>query len=201
MHRLFPVFHLLLVAVLSLVFVSTSFAYNRYSAGCDNCHGNFLSNTSLKPNNTWPGTKHNVHRNNMLDGVCDACHLTGDNWDPYTYQSNGTANLPGVGCNGCHGRYYGPQIGYAGVGLRQHHANSGITVCSNCHTDDRVFLETVLPPYYGQPTVNITESCNSDGSENWTPDGLGLDNDGDLAYDGDDPDCVGPPHYWVPVQR
>jgi PKD repeat protein len=48
--------------------------------------------------------------------------------------------------------------------------------------------------------VNSKDPCNADGTEDWgtaspfdptTPDGLGLDNDGDLDYDGDDSDCVG----------
>ena len=201
MHKMHRVLFVLFVAVVSLTLVSVSSAYERYNDGCNNCH-DFFSNTSLKPNNTWPDSKHNVHRHDMLDGVCDACHLTGDNRNPYLNQSNGTQHLPGLGCVGCHGRDYGPPIGTVAMGLRRHHANSGITICGMCHNDDtRIYLETVSSPYYGLPTVNINESCNSDGWENWTSDGLGLDNDGDLTYDLDDADCVGPPHYWEPVQR
>jgi len=200
MYTLHRVLLFLFVAVVSLSLVSVSFAYERFKDGCDNCH-DFFDTSSQIPNNAWPDTKHNVHRNEMLDGVCDACHLDGDNRNPYLNESNGTPNLPGLGCTGCHGRTYAPPIGTAGIGLRRHHANSGIAVCGNCHNDDtRIYLETVSPPYYGLPTVNINESCNSDGMENWTSDGLGLDNDGDLARDLDDTDCVGPPHFWEPVQ-
>jgi hypothetical protein len=170
--------------------------YRRYNDGCQTCHGSFLSNSSEKPNNTWPDSKHDVHRQQMLDNVCDACHLDGDGNNPYLNQSNGTPNLPGIGCNGCHARYY-PQLDtYIAAGLRQHHEDSGVTICAVCHGDDPpAWAERYPAAYYGKPTVNITGPCNTDGSENWTPDGLGLDNDGDLAYDTDDSNCQGPPRW------
>jgi hypothetical protein len=79
-----------------MTIVSVSFGYERFKDGCDNCH-DFFDNTSWKPNNTWPDDKHSVHLNDMLDGVCDACHLSGDNRNPYLNQSNGTQHLPGLG--------------------------------------------------------------------------------------------------------
>ena len=188
------------VFLLTLVFASSSFAYQRYSDGCKNCHEPFSNSFSAIPNNTWPSGKHNIHLNDMVDMVCDACHSTGDGWSPFLDRSNGTDNLPGAGCSGCHGRYYGPVAGYRSVGLRLHHKNAGITICGSCHDDPGVLQEMVMAPYYGKPTVNITEPCNGDGSENWTSDGRGLDNDGDLNYDGNNSDCIGPPHYWEPAQ-
>ena len=44
-------------------------------------------------------------------------------------------------------------------------------------------MESDNPPYYGKAGVNITNALNTDGKENYTSDGKGLDNDGDLLYD------------------
>jgi len=53
--------------------------------------------------------------------------------------------------------------------------------------------------YYLRGDVNVKEPCNSDGSEDWNNDTIGLDNDGDLLYDGNDPDCqTGPTTVPVP---
>lgn len=190
------------VAVMLGVFFacSTLQAYERYNPGCSNCHGSFLSSSSIKPGNTWPDNKHNVHRSDMLDNECDACHSQGDGDNPFINMSDGTPDLPGIGCIGCHGRFYEGGLGYSGAGLQKHHASAGVTVCGMCHDEVRTLPENGLPPYYGQPGVNVFESCNGDGSENWTSDGEGLDNDGDLAYDQDDPNCTAPPHWSAPVQ-
>jgi hypothetical protein len=174
-------------------------SYERYNDGCQSCHGAFTDDSSTKPNNTWPDSKHNVHRRDMLDSVCDACHLDGDDRNPYLKQSNGTVDLPGIGCVGCHGRYYENQMDYLGAGLRAHHWEAGVEFCGVCHADPAIHPETVKPEYYGKPTVNVHQPCNLDGSENWTPDGLGLDNDGDDNYDFDDLDCFGPPRERTPV--
>jgi len=48
-------------------------------------------------------------------------------------------------------------------------------------------LESDNPPYYGKAGVNITNALNTDGKENYTSDGLGLDNDGNGLYDQDGP--------------
>jgi len=167
-------------------------AYVTWTAGCTDCHSSFLDSTSIKPGNVWPASKHNVHRNQMLDSPrCGACH-TVDGDDPVLNFSRGETGLPGKGCVGCHGVDPDPGNPNAwwGSGLRLHHANSGIAVCATCHTDDPAPMpEHIQPLYYGVAGVNVHRSCNDDGSENWTSDGLGLDNDGDLAYDGTDANC------------
>ena len=102
---------------------------------------------------------------------------------------------PGSGCTGCHGRDYGGVLGDSGVGLRAHHAANGVTECAICHANDPMPVgEDILPTYYGTFDTNVFSSCNDEPffSEDWTiGDGLGLDNDGDNLYDGDDPDCGG----------
>jgi len=202
MSGLLRVVHYLLALILIVGITSAARAYNRYNDGCQNCHQEFTNDFTVKPNNVWPDSKHNVHRNQMLDSECGACHLNGDGRNPYTWQSDGSNDLPGLGCIGCHGRDYGGNIGVSGIGLRSHHESAGVFICGMCHDDPAVlYQEKVSPEYYGLPTVNINEPCNSDGSENWTSDGLGLDNDGDDVYDMDDSDCNGPPHERLPGVR
>jgi hypothetical protein len=53
--------------------------------------------------------------------------------------------------------------------------------------------ENVKPPYYGvsltaHPNMPI-DPCNSDGKENFKGTSIGLNNDGDTLFDGDDPNC------------
>src|SRR4030065_104670 len=91
------------------------------------------------------------------------------------------------GCQNCHG-----SCTSNGYGLRAHHKAKGITTCSGCHPNDPAPKpENTLPVFYGKLTVNIKDPCNTDGKENWTSDGKGLDNDGDLLYDSNDTDCSG----------
>lgn len=166
-------------------------AYQKYTDGCQSCHGGFRSSSSSeKPGNTWPRNLHDRHRYDMLSGssTCKACHvINGDN--PNLNASGGVTGLPGYGCVGCHGRDYNGTV--SGVGLRLHHNAHGVTSCLGCHDSDPApKAENVLPPYYGKTGVKITGSCNTDGTENWTSDGLGLDNDGDDTYDTNDTDCV-----------
>jgi hypothetical protein len=84
---------------------------------------------------------------------------------------------------------------HEGVGLRLHHANADVgtdnnmEVCADCHSDSAPPGEDTVPAYYGGTNVNVFDPCNADDAENWTPDGLGLDNDGDLDYDAADSDC------------
>ncbi len=182
----------LVVFAVFAAWTTDSFAYNRYIDGCDGCHGAFRSGTtSTKPGNTWPTNKHDVHRNQMLAGVCEACHTgTPNSGSTFTGSSDGNGSLPGLGCIGCHGNDYGGIVGVSGAGLRKHHAGKGVTVCASCHTGDPTPLpESNNPPYYGKAGVNITNALNTDGKENYTSDGLGLDNDGDLLYD----QLAGPP--------
>ena len=173
-------------------------AYTRWGNGCTDCHSSFDDANSTKPGNTWPADKHAVHIGNMMNGLCGTCHVSnGDN--PLLDESRGETGLPGVGCMGCHGVDPDPSTpnnGWWGAGLRLHHANENVgtdnggLLCVDCHDDDPPPLgENAVPVYYGGPNVNIFDPCNLDGSENWTSDGLGLDNDGDLAYDAADADC------------
>ncbi len=183
---------ILVVLAVFAAWTTDSYAYNRYIDGCNGCHGAFRSGTtSTKPGNTWPTNKHDVHRNTMLAGVCAACHTGSPNsGTTFTGSSDGNASLPGLGCLGCHGNDYGGAIGVTGAGLRKHHANKGVAECAGCHTSDPTPLpESNNPPYYGKAGVNITNALNTDGKENYTSDGLGLDNDGDLLYD----QLAGPP--------
>jgi hypothetical protein len=171
-------------------------AYDYWSAGCRDCHTSFTDTVSVYPGNTWPDDKHNTHRNVMMNGLCGACHVVNGD-DPAMYTSRGETGLPGQGCRGCHG--VDPTPGTAnfnwGAGLRLHHANAGVgpdnggLFCVDCHSDPLPPPERTLPLYYGKTGVNVLSSCNADGSENWTSDGVGLDNDGDLLRDAADPDC------------
>ena len=173
-------------------------AYNRWGNGCTDCHSDFRDSISTKPNNTWPDDKHDVHRRSMTNGLCGICHVdNGD--DPLLNFSAGEPGLPGVSCMGCHGVDPDPTTAnnsWWGAGLRLHHANANVgtdnggLLCVDCHDDDPAPLgENAVPVYYGGTDVNIFDPCNGDDSENWTSDGLGLDNDGDLDYDAADADC------------
>jgi hypothetical protein len=53
------------------------------------------------------------------------------------------------------------------------------------------FPEHEPPVYYGLAASEVAEPCNGDAatSEDWSGDGVGLDNDGDGLFDMDDPDC------------
>jgi hypothetical protein len=170
----------------------TASAFERYNDGCHTCHGWFLDGTSPAGTVFPADSKHAMHANIMAT-QCALCHRTGDNWNPYTGWSDGTAHNPPAGCTGCHGRDYGPDIGNSGVGLRAHHALAGVSVCAMCHTEDPTPLpETVAPSYYGTPDTVADDSCNKPPAylENWSiGDTLGLDNDGDGIYDTDDDDC------------
>jgi len=183
-------------AVLALA-NSPSVAHEKYSDGCAACHGHFDGPISPKGTAFPNGDKHFMHRNSAwMDTDCFLCHTSiGD--DPFIGSSFGTANNPGVGCTGCHGRDYGAGIGNSGVGLRAHHLNAGVTQCMSCHSNDPVPLaESVMPTYYGTADTNVDDPCNAspDRLENWSLDvdnEYGLDNDGDFLYDADeDDDCI-----------
>ncbi len=56
--------------------------------------------------------------------------------------------------------------------------------------------ENVKPPYFTRADVRVTKPCvknKANGGEDFNADGKGLDNDGDLAYDGNDSDCAALP--------
>jgi len=167
-------------------------AYQRYNDGCADCHGSFTGSTSPKGTIFPLNSKHEMHRGAAYMATdCALCHLTGDNFDPFIKQSDGTANNPGLGCLGCHGNDYGGSIGVTGAGLRAHHAANGVNSCSGCHTDPTPLPESDSPPYYGTVDTHAADPCNSGPAylENWSVgDTLGLDNDGDNLYDAADPD-------------
>jgi hypothetical protein len=182
------------VAVAALVTLPDARAHERYNDGCNQCHGSFTGGVSPAGTVFPQNSKHQMHRSSSFMGTnCNLCHSSGDNDNPFIGMSNGTANNPGVGCTGCHGRDYGGSVGNSGVGLRAHHASAGITLCAGCHPNDPAPLpENVWPTYYGTSDTNATDPCNAAPGfgESWSVgDTRGLDNDGDDLYDGDDPDC------------
>ena len=186
------------------LWVSEARAYEKYS-GCKDCHGSFRGGqyTSLSDGSRWSDNLHNVHRNDMLGGDCDACHASGGKGTVFIDRSQGGEGLTAISCVGCHGRE--EDIGNdsvsagRGAGLRQHHTNAGQTDCQDCHSDAVPAKytpagEDVLPNYFANPGTNHpsmpTDSCNPAGNENFSGTTLGLDNDGDGSYDTADPDCI-----------
>lgn len=191
----------------------SSIAYEQFSqdggdaTNCGACHGDFRSSSyiSLSDGTNW-GNLHNLHRNTMLSGDCDACHLDDDEFPVLLSSSAGGNGLAPISCAGCHGNEEDhseanpdwPQSGY-GAGLRQHHYNAGVTNCANCHQDAvpanfTPVGEGALPTYYADPGTGHpmmpTDACNQDSSEDFAGSPAGLDNDGDLVYDGADSDCT-----------
>lgn len=179
------------------------------STYCRSCHGDFraASYTSPRDGMNW-GNLHNLHRQTMLSGDCETCHVSSGRFPVTLNLSAGGVGLSPIACMGCHGRAQdnvpaNPEVaaggsGY-GAGLRQHHHVSGITLCASCHQDAdpanyTPVQENVLPPYYGlggtaHPAMP-TQSCNGNGSENFAGAPEGLDNDGDDQYDGMDVACM-----------
>ena len=101
-----------------------------------------------------------------------------------------------MSCIGCHGRaeHDAGELVTA-AGLRRHHWNAGVP-CTPCHADSEPGAgfapvgEQVLPPNYDAPAIN---PCNfAPDLEDFAGSTLGLDNDGDGYYDGDDLDCDAP---------
>lgn len=179
-------------------------AYSQYSqnqdaTNCRGCHGDFRASpyVSFKDGTNWGTSLHDGHRQTMLAGDCDTCHTTGGRFPVILNSSNGGTDFDPIACVGCHGRDEGGNV--TAAGLRQHHWNAGVTVCSNCHGDANPagftpVAENVSPPYYFTPDSahpnKPTDPCDGDGSESVF--GLtGLDNDGDLLDDGADSDCAG----------
>lgn len=179
MKRISVVILCIIVLAALVAWTPDSEAYNRYNDGCQNCHGAFTDGESPL-GTTFPGDdKHQMHRSSgNMNTECDLCHTSGDGRNPYIGSSDGTASNLGLGCTGCH----------EALGLRAHHGS----FCASCHQNDPAPpTEDVIPPYYGTVDTNADFPCNSDEntSEDWTGDGIGLDNDGDGLYDMDDPDC------------
>jgi len=186
--------------------------YDRYSENddatyCRGCHGDFRSGSYISPvdDQNW-GNLHNIHRSTMLSGDCDVCHIGDDRLPVYLNSSDGGDGFEPVRCMGCHG--VDPAPGqpnnlWWGAGLRLHHANAGVGAdskgftCMSCHTDDpSPPPENTQPSYYFLPDANHTskpdDPCNQAPgfSENFAGAVMGIDNDGDLAYDDADSDCA-----------
>ena len=185
-----------------------TYSENRDATNCRGCHGDFRGTapyTSANDGVQWknPSTTNNVnlhdgHRTFMLSGDCSTCHLS-SRFPTYLKTSSGGNGLAPISCLGCHGRAE-PAAGGAvtGAGLRQHHYRSGTTVCLDCHADSNpanftTTNEHTFPPYYFMPDANHPNKpanpCNIGGSEGAVAPPNGLDNDGDLAYDGAEPEC------------
>lgn len=176
-----------LIALLLFAVAGSAGAYETYNSGCQNCHGDFMGDRSVRGQVIPFGNKHTMH-NSTSGGMaadCALCHIS-FNDDPLIGESDGTSSSPGIGCTGCH----------KAEGLRAHHAVSGVGSCSSCHSDDGTpDPENVAPLYYGTPDTLVDGACNAEATEgvneNWTVgDFVGLDNDGDGLYDTDDPDCA-----------
>lgn len=193
---------------LLLCFAMRARAYPQYSedrefTNCGFCHGPFRAPTYSEQDGeaVWPDGLHDTHRYAMLDGDCETCHGQGPRFPVMTAASSGGAGLSPISCVGCHGRAQdgtGQGTRGYGAGLRQHHWNSGVPLCADCHSDaipanKTVVGEHVLPPYYANPGTghNISTSA-CDATEDYAGDAGGLDNDGDDLYEASDPSCLNP---------
>lgn len=209
-----PNFIYVLIGLPIVVFYGNSAnAYESYTASakayktnCAQCHGNFRTKpyVSLADGELWSDSLHKVHSKNMLNRDCAACHGSSNN-PVFISSSSGGNELPALSCIGCHGRTEDARKdnqtgvwGEVGAGLRQHHWNSDVTICADCHGDTNPTEfspvgEIVLPPYYANPGLNHPDipisACNVSGSENFAGSSIGLDNDGDLVYDIYDSQC------------
>lgn len=153
-------------------------AYERYS-DCSSCHGNFTGSTSPQGTIFPSGDKHRMHRDSANMGTaCNLCHRSDDNDNPFIGSSDGTANNPGIGCNGCH----------EATGLRKHHVITGADDCYGCHDAATPPAENAKPAYYGTVDTKAKNPGNevqvANTNENWSiGDFMGLDNDGNNHYD------------------
>ncbi len=193
-----------LILAVSLMGTQEATAYPNWN-DCTACHGDFRAANYVSPSDgqNW-GNLHNLHRNTMLSGDCNTCH--GNSLVPIILDSSkGGAGFEAIGCMGCHGRNEdiggdGLSMG-RGAGLRQHHFNSGIAVCANCHSDSNpanyvTVGENIPPSYYFTPDSSHpnkpTDSCSPNGEEDYAGLPDGLDGDGDGLYGTNDPDCAAP---------
>jgi hypothetical protein len=185
----------ILMFMMFLLMSVPAIAWVNWDDGCNNCHGRF--------NPSGGGDLHDFHRTSATNN-CDLCHDPANN----LFRSDEPAPF-NLGCTGCHGRDYGEvsstdsQPKASAKGLRIQHIARGAN-CDNCHGTETAVGEDVLPPYYGRGDVVQTDPCNSDGLEDFLshgnppgpPDGVGLDNDGNLLKDAADPACgIGSPDF------
>jgi hypothetical protein len=159
--------------------------------GCVNCHGGFTGG----PGNAL----HNNHLNGLMITSCNLCHPAGGGTRPVSTNDSGyddTVPNGGYGCAGCHGGDYGEtnfggEPKASGYGLRQHHANNGVTLCAGCHATTTILPESSPPPYYTMMVSRLTNPCDSTQEDMpFDVDSIGLDNDGDGLVDALDPDCA-----------
>jgi|GEM_PF-1646985 len=171
-----------------------------FGNGCVQCHTTFrggLASSKL----------HYQHLTKFGITECNLCHPSGGGSTPVRTYVSGTGG--GLGCAGCHGLDYGetsPLSGLpkaTGYGLRQAHANVGVTICSTCHQPGEygspnpfpaILPENVAPPYYGRSNNNLKNPCDRTQEES-TMDAntVGLDNDGNGFADWpDDVNCTEP---------
>lgn len=188
-------------------------AYSQWSINddatyCGECHGDLRSGSYTSPvdGENW-GNLHDLHKDVMLNSDCATCHLRSGRFPVRLNESEGGNGFEPVSCMGCHG--VDPDPGNSntgwGAGLRLHHLNAGVradqngfTCSSTCHQNDPVPpTEDVLPSFYFVPDAahpnKPTDPCNPapDLPEHFAGLTLGMDNDGDLAYDQVDADCGG----------
>jgi hypothetical protein len=195
----------LIVAMALLYWAPYADGYETYDDGrgnnCKGCHGDFRANgyVSEVDGETWSDSLHNIHRNVMLGGDCDTCHL-GSKSPVYLDRSDGISGINDMACLSCHGREDDSGV-VTGAGLRQHHNNTKVYDCLRCHDDSdpnkyTPVGEDVLPPFYVVQDSNfankLSDPCNPAPGypEDYEGTATGLDNDGDGLYDGADPDCA-----------
>lgn len=137
--------------------------------GCRTCHPTFQGG--------FGNQLHDMHLEMLPGNNCGLCHTNVPDIPDVNESSDG------ISCIGCH----------VSPGLWEHHLNEGIS-CAPCHTTwPTPDPESTLPPNYTRADVSLTNPCETDranGGEDYSGDGEGLDNDGDLLYDFDDPDCT-----------
>ena len=185
----------------TVLFDDVSVTAGTYST-CRPCHGEFIGKpyVALTDGQTWTPDLHEVHVA-MLDSDCKTCH-TGSSFFPvFVGSSDGGTGLPGIGCVGCHGREedkgHDSTASGRAAGLNQHHYRSGVAECAPCHADAdpanyTPVGENVRPAYYFPDAAHPnkpTDPCAA--SERFVSPTHALDNDGDLLYESDDPDCQG----------
>jgi len=192
---------LLMITIVSYAVMldcETALSYQQWSLGCADCHGDFGKSPYISPSpvsKIWPESLHTVHSSSLyMNTDCEVCHM-GVGSTVYLDQSAITAygSAPGYGCAGCHGRLDGSSA--SGKGLRQFHMSSGYGRCYGgpCHMlPEYADPEDIMPPNYGGAFTNVDDSCNMPPLrlEDWSEDGEGLDNDGDLLLDMADTDCA-----------
>lgn len=124
--------------------------------------------------------------------TCVGCHQiwTGGGGAGHT----GHAGL-GLGCNSCHASIGDTPLSstcnscHVVLGLANHHQNRGAASCTSCHPGTPAPENTPVPGY---ANLNVAlDPCNG-SEERFASLTVSLDNDGDLLYDGNDPDCAPP---------